>query len=167
MDDGSLTPNNNHIRPVPFAGGSVFSFADISPLPREAMFDTFPKAAHLPYKGVWNPEAQRFEMDNPDFAGKTMFEVIALRYAYRAAEGDQKAMDGFLDRVLGKPKQSVESVNTNISLTDYLKQLAEDEKKYDAEMAARQQQQASAVDTTASPLPQPVSRFTYSWEDDV
>lgn len=52
-------------------------------------------------------------------------EVAAIRHARKAASGDFKATQDILDRIMGKPKQSVESTTTTLNYLDYLDYLAE------------------------------------------
>lgn len=55
----------------------------------------------------------------------TLYEIMKIKEAeYAAATGNYKAVQAIDDRQLGKPKQSVESVNMNVSYTDFLESLA-------------------------------------------
>lgn len=61
----------------------------------------------------------------PEFKGMSNAEVMMVRMARKAADGDISVAAMLLDRVLGKPKQSVESKNVSFSYEDYLKALAD------------------------------------------
>ena len=54
----------------------------------------------------------------------TNAEVMIVKLARSAAGGDQEATSMLLDRVLGRPKQSVESKNLSMTYADVLKEKA-------------------------------------------
>lgn len=88
----------------------------------------------------WRAEANRY-------AGMTCGEVMMVKLAQLAAQGNHSATEELLDRVLGKPKQSSEVKSVSMKYEDYLKKMAEDEAKHQA--------RASAVDVEASTIPPP------------
>lgn len=59
----------------------------------------------------------------PDFYGLSYMEVAAIRLAKRAAMGDKEATSMLLDRTVGRPKQSVESTNLNMTYQEYLESI--------------------------------------------
>ena len=69
-------------------------------------------------------EAQREYEDELEFEGMTNAEVMIIRMARTAACGDQAAADKMLDRVLGRPKQSVESKSMTMTYADVLREKA-------------------------------------------
>ena len=62
-----------------------------------------------------------------EFIGKTRLEVAVLSLAMASAY-DADARKEFLDRIMGKPKQRVDSTVITASLTEYLQQLVEEDK---------------------------------------
>ena len=63
---------------------------------------------------------------DPRFKGKTRLEATVLSLALDAPH-DPSARTEMLDRVMGKPKQRIDSTNFNINLSGFLEQLAEAE----------------------------------------
>ena len=63
-----------------------------------------------------------------DDLGKSYLEV-AINNLARAATYDADARTEFLDRVMGKPKQRVDSTSVTVNLTDFLHKLVEEEKQ--------------------------------------
>jgi hypothetical protein len=61
--------------------------------------------------------------------GITYKELILRQLAIRGASGDMRAINQILDRLLGKPVQTNENINTNVTYYDFLMQLVEDDKK--------------------------------------
>lgn len=59
----------------------------------------------------------------PEFAGLTKLEVMAKNIASNAALGGIDSVNQMLDRILGKPKQSSESKNLNVTYQDFLNEL--------------------------------------------
>ena len=51
-------------------------------------------------------------------------EVMWIRLAEKAANGDMGAMSMMFDRLLGKPKQSVETASVSMTYQEFLKELA-------------------------------------------
>ena len=54
-------------------------------------------------------------------------EVMWIRLAEKAANGDTGAMNMMFDRILGKPKQSVETASVSMTYQDFLEQLKRSE----------------------------------------
>jgi hypothetical protein len=59
-----------------------------------------------------------------EFEGMTNAEVMIIKLARAAAAGDKEATSAMMDRVLGRPKQSVESKSLKLTYEDYLKEMA-------------------------------------------
>jgi hypothetical protein len=59
-----------------------------------------------------------------EFEGMTNAEVMIIKLARAAAAGDKDATSAMMDRVLGRPKQSVESKSLKLTYEDYLKEMA-------------------------------------------
>lgn len=90
-------------------------------------------ALSLPYKIPEVPlnlpdkehqEAVARREDEMEFEGMTNAEVMIIKLARAAASGDQEATTMMLDRVLGRPKQSVESKSMTMTYADVLKEKA-------------------------------------------
>lgn len=81
-------------------------------------------AASLPYEGEWDEDLEMYILD-PRFRGMTNIEVMWIRLAEKAANGDMSAANMILDRILGKPKQSVESTSLSMTYQEFLKSLAQ------------------------------------------
>jgi hypothetical protein len=60
----------------------------------------------------------------PEFEGMTNVEVMMVKMARKAAGGDLAVASELLDRVLGRPKQSMESKSLNLSYEDFLNEIA-------------------------------------------
>jgi hypothetical protein len=85
-------------------------------------------AASLPYEGEWDPELEMHIIE-PRFKGLTNIEVMWIRLAEKAASGDTAAMNMIFDRILGKPKQSVESASVSMTYQEFLQTIAQQEVK--------------------------------------
>lgn len=113
-----------------YDGGSMFDWVEGQPRPKrrqgmgkEQVQNIHNAAAALPYQGEWNPLTQRFEMP-PDLDGLTLAEVAIVRQWQKAADGDTKAYTTLMDRMLGKPKQAVETVSMKMSYSEFLDMMA-------------------------------------------
>lgn len=84
-------------------------------------------ALSTPYEGIYVPEDDTYIAD-PKYEGLTKAEVMWMRVAQQAADGNLKAVSIILDRILGKPKQSIESTSMSMSYTEFLEQLAKQQK---------------------------------------
>ena len=80
-------------------------------------------AASLPYEGEWDEELEMYILE-PRFKGMSNIEVMWIRLAEKAANGDMGAMSMMFDRLLGKPKQSVETASVSMTYQEFLKELA-------------------------------------------
>ncbi len=70
------------------------------------------------------------ELDHhPEYDGMSKGEVMFHKLASQAAEGDLPAIKEMLDRILGKPKQEVESKRLSLTYTDYLDELRRQEEE--------------------------------------
>lgn len=74
------------------------------------------KVLDLPYQG-----------DNPAYKNLSYGEAMVISMARAAADGSGDARDAILDRLLGKPKQSIESVQITATLNDFLDSVAKSE----------------------------------------
>jgi len=85
-------------------------------------------AAALPYEGEWDEELG-MKVIEPRFRGMTNAEVMWIRIAEKAANGNLEAAKMILDRILGKPKQSVESTSMSMSYQEFLNMIEEQERR--------------------------------------
>ena len=83
-------------------------------------------ALSLPYKRT---AKQKFLDREIEFEGMTNAEVMSIRLARRAAAGEMEAIKTIQDRILGKPKQQIESRSITETYTQYLERLAEKEEE--------------------------------------
>lgn len=126
MDFPSNTPQQQP-SVEPFSGGTLFDPASGPVRPRVSKNqaqDTYHAAAAIPYKGEWDEDTQSYIIKDERFRGLTIQEVITLKHADNALTGDQKSIDSWQDRMIGKPKQSVESLNLGMTYTEMLDMLA-------------------------------------------
>ena len=79
-----------------------------------------PVAASLRYTGPESGPGEKFE-------GMSNIEVATIRQAEAAADGNFDELKDIRDRILGRPKQSVERLNINVTYEDKLRELAEAE----------------------------------------
>ncbi len=88
-------------------------------------------AAELPLAAVSSPykrtEKEIFLGIDSEFEGKSNIEVMNIRLARKAAAGDMDAIKLLNDRILGKPKQQIESTRVSMTYQDYLDQITEEE----------------------------------------
>jgi len=84
-----------------------------------------------------------YDGDDIRFIGKSRLEATVLSLAEDAPH-DSDARKEFLDRVMGKPRQRVESTTVTVDLTDYLQQLVEEEhgEVVDAEFTSKDDPEA-------------------------
>lgn len=81
-------------------------------------------AMSMPYKRT----QEEIEEDiDPEFEGKTNIEVMNIRLARKAAEGNLEAYRLLTERVLGRPKQEVQSTNLSMSYSEFLEKVTEEE----------------------------------------
>lgn len=99
------------------------------PLRKEQVSELLTAALSLEYTGDVNPDTGKVTNIDERFIGMTNVEVLAVRLAERAASGSDKAVTELLDRILGKPKQSHETVGVRMTYQDYLSKLEEEDDK--------------------------------------
>ena len=68
----------------------------------------------------------------PELYGLSYAEVAAIKLARNAAKGDTTAINALLDRMVGKPKQSIETKNLNMSYQDYLDKVGKQTQEQEA-----------------------------------
>jgi hypothetical protein len=83
-------------------------------------------AAQQMYVGDWDPINQDYNVDER-YVGMTKLEVAQHKQIDAAARGDLQALNQVEDRILGRPKQQVESVQISATLEDFLSRVAEQE----------------------------------------
>lgn len=86
----------------------------VSSNPQEALPELLRKVLDLPYDG-----------SDSSLARLSNAEAIAIQVARSAANGDLNATQMLFDRLLGRPKQSIESVNLTGDLNEFLDKVAE------------------------------------------
>ncbi len=109
-------------RPVPVYAPS---------LRKEQVSELLTAALSLEYEGDLNLDTGKITSVDERFIGLTNIEVIAIRLAERAASGSDKAVTELLDRILGKPKQSHETVGVRMTYQDFLNQLNQEDDETD------------------------------------
>jgi hypothetical protein len=114
--------------------------SSVPTISRQGIEDLAAVALSLPYKIPEVPlnlpdkehqEAVARREDEMEFEGMTNAEVMIVKLARSAAGGDAEATSMLLDRVLGRPKQSVESKSMTMTYADVLKEKAAREKALD------------------------------------
>lgn len=88
------------------------------------------QALESPYEGGLNPETGEYIVE-PQYYGMSNGEVIWQKMATLAAAGSLDHAKYIMDRTLGKPKQSIETTNLNVNYSQFLEQLAEEERMVD------------------------------------
>lgn len=83
-------------------------------------------AATQMYHGEWDPINQTYIVD-PRYEGLSKIEVAQHKLMDKAAAGDIDALSKIEDRILGKPKQQVESLQISATLESFLEKVAKDE----------------------------------------
>jgi len=83
-------------------------------------------ALSMPYKRT---EQEIFLDVDPEFEGMSNAEVMNIRLARRAASGEMDATKTILDRILGRPKQQIESRTISETYTQYLERIAAEEEE--------------------------------------
>lgn len=114
-------------------GGMLINWVDGRPIPvysqplnKQQVSDLVTSALSLQYTGDTDPETGEPINFDMRFAGMTNAEVMAIKLAEKAANGEMKAIEQLLDRILGKPKQSVETVGVKMNYKDFLDVIAGD-----------------------------------------
>lgn len=93
-------------------------------LTKDVIADMPVAALSLPYQRT---EEEVALGTGKEFEGKTNAEVMNIRLVRRAAEGNMEAYKLITERVLGKPKQEVQSTNLSISYSEFLENITEKE----------------------------------------
>lgn len=83
-------------------------------------------AATQIYQGDWDPVNQCYIPD-PRYEGLSKIEVAQHKLMDKAASGDTQALQQIENRILGMPKQQVESLNISTTLESFLEKIARDE----------------------------------------
>ncbi|MDE2019175.1 MAG: hypothetical protein KGJ13_02380 [Patescibacteria group bacterium] len=82
-------------------------------------------AAVTVYKEDGDDLAAELGLPTSEFYGMTCLEVMLIRQAREGARtGDSGIVNDILDRLVGKPKQTTESVVTKLTYEDRLKEIA-------------------------------------------
>jgi hypothetical protein len=89
-------------------------------------------------------------LSDKEFEGMTNAEVMLVRLARAAAGGSQAATEAMLDRVLGRPKQSLESKSMTMTYADVLREKAD-------RAAAETKRQEDVVDAVIDVVAHPPS----------
>jgi len=93
---------------------------------KEDMQEMKVHAATQVYHGDWDPVSQSYIAD-PRYEGLSKIEVAQHKLMDKAAAGDTQALSQIEDRILGKPKQQVESLQINATLESFLEKVAKEE----------------------------------------
>lgn len=154
----SYSPDNplQHTPELPagHTGGKFIKWVNGRPVPvyaqplnKNQVSDLITAMMSTQYEGDIDPRTGEPINFDPRFAGMTNAEVMAFRLVQKAANGEDKAITEILDRILGKPKQSVESVGVKMNYRDFLEMLEKDE-------AAQQQVEfeTSVIDVDSHPI---------------
>ncbi len=88
---------------------------------RESIGDLPQVTLSLPYV---RPPADIIDGIDEEFDGMTNAEVMMIRLTRQAVSGSQDAVKILLDRVLGKPKQFIDTKSLSMNYQDYLEELA-------------------------------------------
>lgn len=127
-EDGTYVPTKGQIfaeRYIDWEDGMpVLKYRNV--IRKEAINELTRHALSQPYEGDWDPETQEYIID-PRFVGMTKAEVMEHKLVDKAAAGNVEAIREIKDRLMGKPKQQVESKNLNITYEDFLEELARTE----------------------------------------
>ncbi len=125
MSDGKFYPGLPQGKQIIWEDGMPVPIYN-DPLNVPSMKELAITAVSTQYTGDVDPETGETVFEER-FQGSTLMEVTMVRLAEQAATGNLKAAEMIMDRILGKPKQQVESVSVRMSYDDYLMQLAKEE----------------------------------------
>lgn len=121
--------------PSNYTGGKMIYWVDGKPVPvyakplnKQQVADLVTAALSTEYESFRDPESGEEYNVDPRLVGTTKAEAMAINLARKASRGEDKATNQVLDRILGKPKQSVESVGVKMNYRDFLEMLDRDEK---------------------------------------
>lgn len=116
--------NQTSASPIPEHQGEtkLIKWVDDKPVPvtermlsSDHVHDLVSCAASLPY----NAEDDFYDLF-PELYGLSYLEVALIKLAQQAAGGSLGATEALLDRIVGKPKQSIEKKTINLSYQDLL-----------------------------------------------
>ena len=82
-------------------------------------------AASMPYVTAEDELAVALGLPPSEFYGRTNLEVMLIRQARSAADGNADDRESLIDRIAGKPKTTSESLHVHESYEDALKRIAE------------------------------------------
>ncbi len=109
---------------------TIIKWVEGKPVPTHIGIMNKEAVAELPITVLSLPyERTEFEKEmgvDKEFEGLTNGEVALIIQARRASRGDSRALDMLMDRIVGKPKQQVESKNLNLTYEDWLKEKAKE-----------------------------------------
>ncbi len=97
--------------------------ADVPMFTRAQVSELALAAASQPYIDENDELAIELGLPPSRFYGKSNLEVMLIKQAENSAKTGE-GVDAILDRLIGKPKQSVESVKVSVSYEDWLKEVA-------------------------------------------
>jgi hypothetical protein len=81
-------------------------------------------AISMPYKRT---EGEILLGEGLEFEGKTNAEVMNIRMARSAARGDREAIKMLQDRILGKPKQQIETHKISENYHEFVERVTKEE----------------------------------------
>jgi len=117
------------------------------PIEKETMLNNMGVAMNMPYKKQVKPDGSIDESEY-ELEGMTYGEVIALRRVQRASRDNSDSLaeaKEIYDRLIGKPKQVIESTNHNVNYRTFLQNC----KVEDIEEAKRMNEERSAEELKA------------------
>ncbi len=117
---------------IPYVAGKPFQ---VSQSAKERLLALMETSLSLPYDGK-----------DPSLAGLTMEEALIINLTRDAARGDHEARMAILDRLLGRPKQSIESLQLTGDLNSFLDKVAAETKEHIIEVEAEVTNNNSAED---------------------
>jgi hypothetical protein len=105
-------------------------------LSKQVITDLHPAVLTLDYVPRRSEDTGEILPGEEEFIGKMNIEVAMIRAARDCAYGDYDKLEKMLDRILGKPKQSVETKSMTMTYQDYLDSLPEPSKDDEVEIEA-------------------------------
>ncbi len=133
--EGYPAPNKLPTR-TPRRGGRLIVWENGRPVPiyapplkKEQVSELLTASLSLEYTGDRDNSGKVLSFDER-FRGMTNMEVMAIRMAERAANGGEKAVTEILDRIMGKPKQSHETVGVRMTYQDFIKACEENDGEF-------------------------------------
>lgn len=95
---------------------------DGAPYTKENLRQLTTAALRVPYELLRDPLTGEILPGEEQYRGMSCGEVMKIRQAQEAAQGNLEAGKYLEDRLLGKPTQHQENLNLNVSYRDLLKQ---------------------------------------------